>query len=186
VGESLDAHARLALALARDAVERYVRSGLVAGRPHDLPEALGRPSGVFVTLRVRGRLRGCVGTLAPARPDAAREIVACAIAAASTEPRFPPVRPDELAELRYEVDVVGILEDVADPGDLDPKIFGVLVEAEGRRGVLLPDLDGVETVERQLEIARAKAGLPAGAAVRLYRFRVRRFVESHGIPEAGP
>jgi MEMO1 family protein len=177
VGESLDAPGLVALALAREAVERYVRTGLVAGPPPDVPAALGRPGGVFVTLRTHGRLRGCVGTLAPARPDVAREIVACAIAAASTDPRFPPVRPDELADLRYEVDVVEAPEAVTGPGDLDPKIYGVLVESEGRRGVLLPDLDGVESVERQLEIARDKAGLAADAAVRLYRFRVRRFVE---------
>jgi AmmeMemoRadiSam system protein A len=181
--EILDALAPQVLALARDAVERYVRSGLVAERPPDAPEALSRPSGVFVTLRVRGRLRGCVGTLAPARADAAAEIVACAIAAASTDPRFPPVRPDELTDLHYEVDVVGFVETVAGPGELDPKVYGVLVEAEGRRGVLLPDLEGVESVERQIEIARAKAGLAADVVVRLSRFRVHRFVEPFGSRE---
>jgi MEMO1 family protein len=186
VEERLDEPGRVALALAREAVERYVRTGLVTERPPDVPGVLGRPSGVFVSLRVAGRLRGCVGTLAPARPDAAREIVACAIAAASTDPRFPPVRPDELAQLRYEVDVVGVVEDVADPADLDPKIFGVLVEGEGRRGVLLPDLEGVDSVDRQIAIARSKAGLAAGAAVRLSRFRVHRFVEPLAAPEVAP
>ncbi len=178
VGESLDAPSRVALAIAREAVERYVRGGLVVQPPPDLPEDLRQPSGVFVTLRAYGRLRGCVGTLAPARADIAREIVACAIAAASTDPRFPPVRPDELADLHYEVDVVEPLEAVKGPDDLDPKVYGVLVEGEGRRGVLLPDLDGVDSVERQVEIAHSKAGLAADALVALSRFRVRRFVEA--------
>lgn len=177
MGESLDATGRAALALARDAVERYVRTALVAEPPAGLPRDLRQPAGVFVTLRTRGRLRGCVGTLAPARADIAREIVACAIAAAATDPRFPPVRPHELPHLAYEVDVVDPLEAVSSLADLDPRTYGVLVEAGGRRGVLLPDLDGVDTAERQVEIARAKAGLPAGSAVQLYRFQVRRFRE---------
>jgi AMMECR1 domain-containing protein len=85
------------------------------------------------------------------------------------------VRRAELPELRYEVDLVGLLEEVASPADLDPKCYGVLVEAADRRGVLLPDLDGVEDAAHQVRIARAKAGLPEGAAVTLYRFQVRRF-----------
>ncbi len=177
MGESLEATGRAALALAREAVERYVRASVLAEPPAHLPQDLRQRGGVFVTLRVGGRLRGCVGTLAPARPDAAREIVACAVAAASTDPRFPPVRPQELAGLAYEVDFVEPLEAVPGLTDLDPRTYGVLVEAGGRRGVLLPDLDGVETAEHQVEIARAKAGLPAGVAVQLYRFRVRRFRE---------
>ena len=177
MSESLDAVGGAALALAREAVEHYVRTALVAEPPGHLPPDLRRPAGVFVTLRVGGRLRGCVGTLAPGRADIAREIVACAIAAASTDPRFSPVRPHELADLAYEVNVVEPLETVGGLADLDPRTYGVLVEGEGRRGVLLPDLDGIDTAERQVEIARAKAGLPAGTTLQLYRFRVRRFRE---------
>jgi AmmeMemoRadiSam system protein A len=167
-----------ALALARETVERYVRTGLVGEPPDGLAAALREPSGAFVTLRLRGRLRGCVGTLAPSRADVAREIIASAVSAASADPRFAPVRPDELQALDYEVDIVGPMEAVAGLDDLDPRRYGVLVEADGRRGVLLPDLGGVETAVQQVEIARAKAGLAPGAAVRLYRFTVRRYRET--------
>lgn len=163
-----------ALALARATVERYVLTGSV-GEP---PDWLGEPSGAFVTLRLGGRLRGCVGTLAPTRPDVAREIVAAAIAAAAADPRFSPVRVDELAVLEYEVDIVGPVEAVEGLDDLDPRRYGVLVEADGRRGVLLPDLAGVATAVQQVDIAREKAGLAVGVAVRLSRFTVRRYRET--------
>jgi AmmeMemoRadiSam system protein A len=170
---------RAALAIAREAVERYVRTGLVAEPPPDVPPDLRTRSGAFVTLRACGRLRGCIGTLLPSRPDIGREIVACAVAAATRDPRFPPVRGPELVELDYEVDLVGPLERVASPADLDPKCYGVLVEAAEQRGVLLPDLEGVEDAEHQVRIARIKAGLPASAVVTLYRFQVRRFRDGH-------
>jgi AmmeMemoRadiSam system protein A len=171
-----------ALALARETVERYVRTGSVADPPFgpsvEPPAGLGEPSGAFVTLRLGGRLRGCVGTLASTRSDVAREIVAAAVAAASADPRFSPVRPDELAALDYEVDIVGAVEPVEGLEDLDPGRYGVLVEADGRRGVLLPDLAGVETAARQVDIAREKAGLAPGVAMRLSRFTVRRYRET--------
>ena len=166
-----------ALALARATVERYVRSGVVGEPPDGLAVALGEPGGAFVTLRVRGRLRGCIGTLAASKPDIAREIVAAAISAASADPRFAPVGPDELAALDYEVDIVDALEAVGGLADLDPRRYGVLVEADGRRGVLLPDLGGVETAVEQVAIAREKAGLGPGVAVQLHRFTVRRYRE---------
>ncbi len=173
-----DPTGRVALALARESVERYVRTGSIADPPPDLPVELRHPRGAFVTLRVRGHLRGCVGTVAPARGEVAREIVASAIAAACTDPRFPPVRPDELGDLEYEVDIVEQLEAVKDLTELEPRLYGVLVEADGRRGVLLPDLPGVDTAEQQLAIAVSKAGLPPEARVQLHRFRVRRFREA--------
>jgi AmmeMemoRadiSam system protein A len=173
-----DPTGRAALALAREAVERYIRTGSVPDPPPDVLPELRQPAGAFVTLRVRGRLRGCVGTVTPARADVAREIVASAVAAACTDPRFPAVRADELAALEYEVDIVEGLESAKDPTELEPRLYGVLVEAEGRRGVLLPDLPGVDTAEQQVAIAVSKAGLPPEARVQLHRFRVRRFRES--------
>ncbi len=175
MGDAADAAGRAALAIAREAVERYVRTGLVAEPPPDLPPALREARGVFVTLRARGHLRGCIGTLAPARSDVAHEIIACGIAAAVRDPRFLPLRAEELPELEYAVDVLGDLEAVRGLEDLDPKTYGVVVEATGQRGVLLPDLEGVEDAAHQVRIARAKAGLPPDAPVALYRFRVRRF-----------
>jgi AmmeMemoRadiSam system protein A len=173
-GSADDATGPAALALARETVERYVRTGSI-GEP---PDSLGEPSGAFVTLRLGGRLRGCVGTLAPTRPDVAREIVSAAIAAASADPRFSPVRPEELAALDYEVDIVGAVEPVKGLDDLDPRRYGVLVEADGRRGVLLPDLAGVATAVQQVDIAREKAGLAPGVPARLSRFTVRRYREA--------
>lgn len=176
-----DATALAALGLARRAVERYVEVGLLVDPPADLPSALRERSGAFVTLRERGQLRGCIGTLAPTHPDLAREIIACAVAAARHDPRFPAVRLDELPRLSYEVDVVRFLQAVEGPHALDPKLYGVLVEAEDRRGVLLPDIRGVDTVEQQLAIARRKAGLALDVPAQLYRFEVRRFVEDASI-----
>ncbi len=178
MGATLDPTGRAALALAREAVERYVRRGLVTDPPAGLPPELRQPSGVFVTLRTGGRLRGCIGTLATTRVDIAHEIVACAIAAATADPRFPSVGPAELTALEYEVDIVEPIEAVNGLTDLLPRLYGVVVEGEGQRGVLLPDLTGVETAIQQVDIARSKAGLAAGAAVQLYRFRVRRFREA--------
>jgi AmmeMemoRadiSam system protein A len=179
VDATLDAAGRAALALAREAVERYVQRGVVADPPPDLPPELRQPSGVFVTLRTGGRLRGCIGTLAPTRVGIAHEIVACAIAAATADPRFPSIGPAELGALDYEVDIVEPIEAVKDLTDLDPQVYGVVVEGEGQRGVLLPDLIGVEMAAQQVAIARSKAGLAAGATIQLYRFRVRRFREEY-------
>jgi AmmeMemoRadiSam system protein A len=175
-----EAVGRAVLVLAREAVERFVRSGTVGDPPPGLPRALGEPRAVFVTLRQAGRLRGCIGVLAPTRDAMAPEIVSCAIAAAARDPRFRPVRSDELASLDYEVDLLDPLEPAGGLADLDPRIYGVVVESEGRRGVLLPGLDGVDDAAEQVRIARTKAGLPPGAALTLQRFRVRRFRDDRG------
>jgi AmmeMemoRadiSam system protein A len=177
VTEDLDDVGHAALALAREAVERFVRAGVVATPPSGLPPPLGEPAGVFVTLRLDGQLRGCIGVLPPTEDATAREIVSCAIAAAARDPRFRPVRPEELARLEYEVDLVGALEPAAGLDDLDPQVYGVVVESDGHRGVLLPGLEGVEDAAHQVRIARAKAGLSPDAPVRLSRFQVRRFRE---------
>jgi AmmeMemoRadiSam system protein A len=167
-----------ALVLARATVERYVRTGSVGDPPDGLAAALGEPRGAFVTIRCGGQLRGCVGTVTATRWDTAREIVAAAVSAASADPRFSPVRADELDALDYEVDIVSTPEAVGGLDDLDPRSYGVLVEADGRRGVLLPDLAGVDTAAQQVDIARAKAGLGSGVALHLHRFTVRRYRET--------
>ena len=125
-----------------------------------------------------GELRGCIGTIEPLRATLANEIVANAISAATQDPRFKPVVADELAELRYSVDVLLPVEP-ATIDELDPAVYGVIVEDESgvRRGLLLPDIQGVETVEEQVEIAARKAGIPHGAALKLSRFKVERFRE---------
>jgi AmmeMemoRadiSam system protein A len=129
-----------------------------------------------VSLKVDGALRGCIGTIAPTWPSLAEEICANAISAAARDPRFDPVRPDELGDLVYDVDVLGEPELVAGIDELDPRRYGVIVScADGRRGLLLPDLDGVDTVEEQVEIAARKGGIDLfGDAYRLERFEVVR------------
>ncbi|HOI81055.1 MAG: AmmeMemoRadiSam system protein A [Thermovirgaceae bacterium] len=135
--------------------------------------------GCFVSIRMAstGELRGCIGTIRPVRKSLWEEIVANAAAAASEDPRFFPLGPDEAEECRVSVDVLDEPCPVGDLSELDPLLFGVIVEKEGRKGVLLPDLDGVDTVEQQLSIAMRKAGIGSSDGVRIFRFTVRRFSE---------
>ncbi len=173
----MDALGTQALWLARQAVEHYVRTQLLLTPPDDPPALLKEPGAAFVTLRVGTALRGCIGTLGPTKPTLANEIVANATAAATSDPRFPPVAADELARLLYEVDIVGILEAIDGEKDLDPDRYGVVVEAGSRRGVLLPAIEGVTSTRQQVAIARAKAVIRPHDAVTLYRFTVTRFRE---------
>jgi AmmeMemoRadiSam system protein A len=162
--------------LAKDAIELYTRERKVLTvREEDLVPEMRRQAGVFVSLKVRGTLRGCIGTFQPCEPDVAHEIVRNAISAATCDPRFTPVREEELASLEYSVDVLSVPEPVRDGKELDPKRYGVIVQAGARRGLLLPDLEGVDTVEQQVGIAMQKACIPAGSPVSLFRFEVKRY-----------
>lgn len=162
--------------LARLSLETWVRTGCRLDRlPEGLPrEMTGQAAGAFVSLHMDGRLRGCIGTIAPTRENVAWEIVQNAVSACSRDPRFPPVEAGELEELEYSVDVLGKPEPVDSPDQLDPKRYGVIVSAGHRRGLLLPDLDGVDTAERQLEIAQEKGGISPGEPYQIERFKVVR------------
>ena len=163
--------------LAVQAIDVYVRKRRVIAPPEDLPaEMKQRAAGTFVSLKKGGELRGCVGTIAPTEKDIAHEIIANAIKAATSDPRFPPVRTEELDELTYAVDVLSQPEP-CQREDLDPKRYGVIVERDWKRGLLLPDLSGVDTTEEQLEIARRKAGIADGTPIKLYRFTVERHTQ---------
>lgn len=141
------------------------------------PAALtGEAAGAFVSLHKDGRLRGCIGTIAPTQASVAEEIVHNAVSAGTRDPRFPPVRTDELDELEYIVDVLGRPEPVDSPARLDPRRYGVIVSYGRRRGLLLPDLDGVDTVDQQVEIARRKGGIGENDPYTLQRFKVVRHV----------
>ena len=169
--ESGDAWVRLA----RQSVERYVTARKVLPVPDGLPDALTRTrAGAFVSIHKQGRLRGCIGTVAPVRDSLAEEIIANAVSAAVRDPRFDPIRPDELPLLEISVDVLGEPEDIASETELDVKRYGVIVSRGPRRGLLLPDLDGVDTPEQQVSIARQKAGIGPGEKVSLQRFEVVR------------
>jgi AmmeMemoRadiSam system protein A/AmmeMemoRadiSam system protein B len=167
--------------LARRAVESYVRGGR-APRAGDAAGAplLDQPAACFVSIKTDdGELRGCIGTVEPLRTSLAEELIANAVSAATRDPRFPPVSAQELPHLRYSVDVLSEPEPTQFE-DLDPSIYGVIVEDEAgtRRGLLLPDIEGVETAAQQVQIAARKAGISPREPLRLYRFRVRRFAES--------
>ncbi len=161
--------------LARAAIEAWVREGRVLDLPEGLPEEMrSSRRGVFVCLKKGGHLRGCMGTFLPTRGSVAEEVVHNAIASCSEDPRFPPVREEELPDLEVSVDVLSSPEEVDDLSKLDPRVYGVIVEKGGRRGLLLPDLEGVDTVEEQLAIAMRKAGIVDPRGMRVYRFTVRR------------
>ena len=169
---------RAILELARRTVESYVIGGTVPAPPERPEGLLADRAGVFVSLKIGGELRGCIGTFLPTEPNIAAEIIRNAVAAATRDPRFLPVTREELPLLQYSVDVLSEPEPVEGLGHLDPKRYGVIVQSGARRGLLLPDLEGVTTATAQVEIARRKAGIPEGAAVQLYRFTVRRIREA--------
>ena len=162
--------------LARRSLETYVKTGQrLTSLPEDLPtEMTTQQAGAFVSLHKNGQLRGCIGTIAPTCDNLAWEIVQNAISACSRDPRFSPVRPNELDELEYSVDVLGAPEPVDSPAALDPKTYGVIVSCGGRRGLLLPDLDGVDSVEAQLSIALQKGGIRENEPYKIERFKVVR------------
>jgi AmmeMemoRadiSam system protein A len=160
--------------LARQTISQYVRSGATPEPPEEMTEEMTQQAGAFVSLHKRGALRGCIGTLEPTRANVAQEVIHNAINAATRDPRFPPVQPRELDDLEISVDVLTPAEPIASIEELDPKRYGVIVQSGRRRGVLLPDLEGVDTAEYQVSIARRKAGIGSEEPVQLYRFEVKR------------
>ncbi|MGA2285788.1 MAG: AmmeMemoRadiSam system protein A [Dehalococcoidia bacterium] len=164
--------------LAKQTVEQFVRSGRFLGSQELSQEAFEaeRRAGVFVSIKKRGDLRGCIGTIEATQTCLSMEIVHNAIAACSRDPRFLPVSDDELCHLTYSVDVLTEPELIGGEDELDPSRYGVIVECGARRGLLLPDLEGVDSVEEQVRIARSKAGIGGDETVRLYRFEVQRFI----------
>lgn len=161
--------------LAKDTVEKYIRKGEIISPPEELTPEMREKAGVFVSIKIKGELRGCIGTYLPATDNVANEIIKNAISAATQDPRFPPVSSSELGELEYSVDVLSLPEKVDGPEALDPKRYGVIVKKGNWRGLLLPDLEGVNTVDEQIKIAAFKAGISSEEDVELYRFEVKRY-----------
>jgi AmmeMemoRadiSam system protein A len=161
--------------LAQKSLEHTVRTGDELAMPADLSsELLNREAGVFVSLHRGDELRGCIGTIAPTTQSIAQEIAQNAVSAGLSDPRFPPITVDELAVLSYKVDVLGEPESIDSIDELDPKRYGVIVTSGWKRGLLLPDLEGIDTAEKQVDIARRKAGISAKEPVKLERFEVIR------------
>jgi AmmeMemoRadiSam system protein A len=160
--------------LAKRTVESYIKKGKVVQAKRLTPEMKPK-AGVFVSIHKGGELRGCIGTIEPQRKNIAEEIIANAIASASRDPRFYPITADELAELEYSVDILTKPEPVKSRKQLDARRYGIIVEAGGRKGLLLPDLEGVDTVDYQIDICRQKAGIAPDEPVKLFRFEVKRY-----------
>ena len=163
--------------LAQKSIESYVRQKKIIDVPEDLPPQLTNvKAGAFVSIHKNGELRGCIGTILPTKKNLALEIINNAVSAASKDLRFNPITPDELFDLSINVDVLSEPEDIASEEGLNVKRYGVIVTKGSLRGVLLPDLDGINTVEQQISIAKQKAGIDQNENVSLQRFEVVRHI----------
>ena len=161
--------------LARRSVESYVTRREKIRVPDGLPEEmLSRAAGAFVSIHEHGELRGCIGTIAPTKRCVAEEIIANAVSASTRDPRFPAITADELPWLEISVDVLGEPEDIDSIDELDVKRYGVIVSSGMKRGLLLPDLDGVDTPQQQVDIAMKKGGIRSTERYKLQRFEVIR------------
>jgi AmmeMemoRadiSam system protein A len=162
--------------LAKKAVEEYLKQGKKISTPKELPPDMQKKAGVFVSLKKHGELRGCIGTYLPCEENIYKEIVRNAIASATEDPRFYPVQEDELKDITYSVDVLSEPEKIKETSELDPKKYGIIVAKDYRKGILLPDLEGIDTVDEQLRITKMKAGIdPDDKDVEIFRFTVERF-----------
>jgi AmmeMemoRadiSam system protein A len=162
--------------VARRTLENYYTTGKyehLEGK--DIPPEFTGKAGAFVSLKKHGHLRGCIGTITGQYKNIVEEVIHNAISAATRDPRFYPVEKEELEELTCSVDVLGPPEPVSSPGELDPRNYGVIVRSGSRSGLLLPDLEGIDTAEEQVAIARQKAGIEPDEPVQLQRFKVERY-----------
>lgn len=186
-GPSTDQAPKELVSIARAAIDAQLSCAVYRAPSLAAPWQASR--GVFVTLRTRdGALRGCIGHVEPMHDTLAEEVASCAVSSALKDTRFAPVGIEELRELVIEVSVLGKPEVVATAAELEPRAYGVIVSAGVRRGVLLPDIEGVDSVEQQLKIALQKAGIDAGEAFRVERFAVLKVEEGAGasrVPDIG-
>lgn len=161
--------------LACESVEYFLTHRKRLPCPENLPEKFKVKRGAFVSIKKDKNLRGCIGTLVPVEENLALEVIRNAVHAATEDPRFPPVTHSELPDLIFSVDVLSPLEKIIDVSKLDCKKYGVLLQGEDRQGVLLPDLEGVNSVEEQIRICKRKAGLKDNDPMEMFRFTVERY-----------
>ncbi|MCD6500734.1 AmmeMemoRadiSam system protein A [bacterium] len=166
--------------LAKKAVENYIKKGEIIDVPDNLPrEILEKKSGTFVTIKKSGQLRGCIGTYLPTRENIAEEIIRNAIAAATQDYRFDAVQKEELPYLSYTVYILDKPEQIKDISELDPKKYGILIKTldfPPKSALLLPDLEGLDTVEKQLFAACQKAGInPEKEKIVIYKFSAKKY-----------
>ncbi len=162
--------------LARLTVEHFTKTKQRLAIPEfaQTPDLLGKSRGVFVSIKDRGGLRGCMGITAGIEINLASDIISNAIKACSEDPRFPAIEVEELEHLIISVDILSPSEKVSDSSELNPKKYGVIVTNGYKRGLLLPNLEGVDSVEEQLRIALNKAGIRPTEKYEIERFTVDR------------
>jgi AmmeMemoRadiSam system protein A len=162
--------------IAKKTIEEFLKTGKTPPIPEDIPEDMKRKAGVFVSIKKKGQLRGCIGTIMPTTENIYTEIVKNSISAATEDPRFTPIHPTELPELEYSVDILSSPEPVKSLDELDPKKYGVIVMKGWQRGLLLPDIEEINSVDEQIKIAKLKAGIdPFDSDFEIYKFRVERY-----------
>jgi len=165
--------------LAKYTIEEYIKTGKIIDIPENLPpEFYEKNHGVFVSLHKNKELRGCIGTYLPAHKNLAEEIIMNAVSACSRDHRFVPISVDELADLSVEISLLSESEKISDMSELDPKKYGVIVKCpDGRCGLLLPNLEGIDTVEQQLAIACQKGGISPETekSIEIYKFSVEKY-----------
>lgn len=168
------------LQLAKKAIQAYLKNGEIFDPQVKFKSLNSQKAGCFVSIHLKGsnELRGCIGTILPTCKNLAYEIINNAISACR-DPRFLPISKEEIANLDISVDILSAPEPIDSEKLLDTKKYGVIVKsADGRTGLLLPDLEGVDDVGYQLEIARQKAGILPNEKVSLFRFQVHRYKEN--------
>jgi len=161
--------------LARETLEAAVHHGQFTEPDHELPEDLPQQAGVFVSLKKGGQLRGCIGTIEPTQDNLVQEVMRNALSAGLSDPRFDPVEERELKDITYSVDVLHPAEDIDSAEQLDPQKYGVIVRSGARSGLLLPNLEGINTVAEQVNIALGKGGINPRDDYSLQRFKVDRY-----------
>lgn len=170
-----DSSHSLPVQIAQQSLKNFLREGKIMPVPEYLEGELLEKAGAFVTIKKEGKLRGCIGTVEPTRSNLAEEIIHNAVNAGVNDPRFQPVKLEEIPELDFSVDVLLPSEKVEDLSQLDPKEFGIIVKKGPRKGLLLPDLEGIKTVQDQLTAAFKKADIDPTEDYSIQRFRVKRF-----------
>lgn len=161
--------------LAKKSVETYIKEKKVIDPPDNLSPELKEKAGVFVCIKKHGQLRGCIGTYSPCCDNVALETIRNAICAATKDPRFNIVSENELKDLEYSVDILSPPQKVKDLSELDPKRYGIILVSGNKKGLLLPDIEGVNTVEEQIRIVRMKASISPNEDVEIYKFDVKRY-----------
>jgi AmmeMemoRadiSam system protein A len=161
--------------LAKETIETYVIKGQTIKPPESVDKKyMNNKAGVFVSLKIDNHLRGCIGTFMPVTENIAEEVIRNAILAATGDPRFPPVSEHELPVIQYSIDILSPPEKISDISELDHKKYGIIVVSDYKKGLLLPDLEGVNSVEEQITIAKSKAGIMSDEEVEIFRFEVKR------------